>query len=121
MRSVLFIFFFVQLVPWVTIKAQQRDSVAIYGVLDTVQVIRERIRHANEASAGARVTHIDPAVMQANRTRSLAELLSENSTIYIKSIGRRSAFNGFVSWRECLTDASELEWNQYHTTDVRDI
>ena len=38
--------------------AQSRDSITLYGTLDTVQVIRQRIQHANEANAGARVTHI---------------------------------------------------------------
>lgn len=114
MRRVLFIFFFVQLVPWVTIKAQQRDSVAIYGVLDTVQVIRERIRHANEASAGARVTHIDLAVMQANRTRSLAELLSENSTIYIKSIGVGALST--ASFRGASASQTRVNWNGINIT-----
>ena len=55
--------------------AQSRDSITLYGTLDTVQVIRQRIQHANEANAGARVTHISPAILQANKTRSLAELL----------------------------------------------
>ena len=36
--------------------AQSRDSITLYGTLDTVQVIRQRIQHANEANAGARVT-----------------------------------------------------------------
>ena len=41
--------------------AQSRDSITLYGTLDTVQVIRQRIQHANEANAGARVTHISVA------------------------------------------------------------
>ena len=31
--------------------AQSRDSITLYGTLDTVQVIRQRIQHANEANA----------------------------------------------------------------------
>ena len=70
--------------------AQSRDSIVsitLYGTLDTVQVIRQRIQHANEANAGARVTHIPPAILQANKTRSLAELLTDHTSIYIKSLG----------------------------------
>lgn len=67
--------------------AQSRDSITLYGTLDTVQVIRQRIQHANEANAGARVTHISPAILQANKTRSLAELLTDHTSIYIKSLG----------------------------------
>ena len=37
----------------VSVEAQSKDPVAMYGVIDTVQVVSQRIRHANEASAGA--------------------------------------------------------------------
>ena len=33
-------------------EAQKKDPVAMYGVIDTVQVVSQRIRHANEANAG---------------------------------------------------------------------
>ncbi|MFR4036547.1 MAG: hypothetical protein ACLTZT_01355 [Butyricimonas faecalis] len=45
----------------------------MYGIIDTVQVVSQRIRHANEAN-GAKVSRIDPRIMQENKTRSLAEL-----------------------------------------------
>ena len=82
--------------------AQSRDSITLYGTLDTVQVIRQRIQHANEANAGARVTHISPAILQANKTRSLAELLTDH-TFYILNTtlsSRRSILStitGYVS------------------------
>ena len=83
--------------------AQSRDSITLYGTLDTVQVIRQRIQHANEANAGARVTHISPAILQANKTRSLAELLTDHTSIYIKSLG---------------TNTGKLERDQYHTSFI---
>lgn len=86
----------------------------MHGMLDTVQVIRERIHHANEASIGARVTRIDPAVMQANRTRSLAELLSENSTIYIKSIGVGALST--ASFRGASPAQTRVNWNGINIT-----
>ena len=69
------------------VSAQGRDSIAMYGVLDTVQVVRRRIQHANEANAGARVSRIDPEIIQANKTRSMAELLTDYTSVYIKSLG----------------------------------
>ena len=60
-------------------KAQHKDSIAMYGVIDTVQVVSQRIQHANEANAGAKVSRIDPQIMRENKTRSLAELLTEHT------------------------------------------
>ena len=40
----------------------------MYGVIDTVQVVSQRVRHANEANAGAKVSRIDPEIMRANKT-----------------------------------------------------
>ena len=39
-------------------KAQHKDSIAMYGVIDTVQVVSQRIQHANEANAGAKVSRM---------------------------------------------------------------
>lgn len=67
--------------------AQIQDSIAMYGEIETVEVVRQRIQHANEANAGARITHLDPKLLQANKTRSLARLLTDYTSIYIKSLG----------------------------------
>ena len=83
-------------------EAQKKDPVAMYGVIDTVQVVSQRVRHANEANAGAKVSRIDPEIMRANKTRSLAELLTDYTAIYIKSLG---IFPGCQSF----TDPGELE------------
>ena len=67
--------------------AQKKDTIA-YGLnLDEVQIVARRIRHANEANAGAKVTHLEPELLQINKTRSFSELLTENSATYIKSLG----------------------------------
>ena len=84
--------------------AQSRDSITLYGTLDTVQVIRQRIQHANEANAGARVTHISPAILQANKTRSLAEL--------------RSIIDSFFPWNKRFPNTGKLERDQYHTSFI---
>lgn len=66
------------------VEAQKKDPVAMYGVIDTVQVVSQRVRHANEANAGAKVSRIDPEIMRANKTRSLAELLTDYTAIILK-------------------------------------
>ena len=91
--------------------AQSRDSITLYGTLDTVQVIRQRIQHANEANAGARVTHISPAILQANKTRSLAELLTDHTSIYI-------IIDSFFPWNQRFPNTGKLERDQYHTSFI---
>ena len=94
--------------------AQSRDSITLYGTLDTVQVIRQRIQHANEANAGARVTHISPAVLQANKTRSLAELLTDHTSIYIKSLGTGALST--ASFRGTSASQTRVNWNGINIT-----
>lgn len=57
------------------VDAQKKDPVAMYGVIDTVQVVSQRVRHANEANAGAKVSRIDPEIMRANKTRSVGGIV----------------------------------------------
>ena len=99
--------------------AQKKDTIA-YGLnLDEVQIVARRIRHANEANAGAKVTHLEPELLQINKTRSFSELLTENSATYIKSLGtveevlRKPGSTGMESTSrrrcpECLTFRSSL-------------
>ena len=94
--------------------AQSRDSITLYGTLDTVQVIRQRIQHANEANAGARVTHISPAILQANKTRSLAELLTDHTSIYIKSLGTGALST--ASFRGTSASQTRVNWNGINIT-----
>ena len=95
-------------------RAQSRDSIAMRGVLDTVQVVSQRIEHANEASAGARVTRIDPEIMHANRTRSLAELLTDYTAIYIKSLGMGALST--ASFRGASASQTRVNWNGINIT-----
>ena len=94
--------------------AQKRDSVAMYGVLDTVQVVRQRIRHANEANAGARVSRIDPEIIQANKTRSMAELLTDYPSVYIKSLGMGALST--ASFRGAGASQTRVNWNGINIT-----
>ena len=98
--------------------AQSRDSITLYGTLDTVQVIRQRIQHANEANAGARVTHISPAILQANKTRSLAELLTDHTSIYIKSLGTGALSTASFRGTSASQTPGKLERDQYHTSFI---
>ena len=95
-------------------RAQEHDSVAMRGVLDTVQVVSQRIRHANEANAGARVSRIDPGIISANKTRSLAELLTDHTSIYIKSLGVGALST--ASFRGASPSQTRVNWNGINIT-----
>ena len=89
--------------------AQTQDSIAMYGEIETVEVVRQRIQHANEANAGARITHLDPKLLQANKTRSLAELFADkeeyNSVDLEKIIsGTVSAYKSMKTYDRYLGD-----------------
>ena len=95
-------------------EAQKKDPVAMYGVIDTVQVVSQRVRHANEASAGAKVSRIDPEIMRANKTRSLAELLTDYTAIYIKSLGMGALST--ASFRGASPSQTRVNWNGINIT-----
>lgn len=95
-------------------SAQSRDTVAMHGELDTVQVVSQRIQHANEASTGAKVSRIDPEIMQANKTRSLAELLTDYTAIYIKTTGMGALST--ASFRGASPSQTRVNWNGINIT-----
>ena len=86
-------------------EAQKKDPVAMYGVIDTVQVVSQRVRHANEANAGAKVSRIDPEIMRANKTGVINGL---HGYLYQK-FGNGSLVNGIFPGSQSFTDPGELE------------
>ena len=96
------------------VEAQKKDPVAMYGVIDTVQVVSQRVRHANEANAGAKVSRIDPEIMRANKTRSLAELLTDYTAIYVKSLGMGALST--ASFRGASPSQTRVNWNGINIT-----
>ena len=94
--------------------AQKKDTIA-YGLnLDEVQIVARRIRHANEANAGAKVTHLEPELLQINKTRSFSELLTENSATYIKSLGTGALST--ASFRGGSAAQTRVNWNGINIT-----
>ena len=94
--------------------AQIQDSIAMYGEIETVEVVRQRIQHTNEANAGARITHLDPKLLQANKTRSLAALLTDYTSIYIKSLGLGALST--ASFRGASPAQTRVNWNGINIT-----
>ena len=97
--------------------AQSRDSITLYGTLDTVQVIRQRIQHANEANAGARVTHISPAI--TSQQNPLAGRTPDRPYLYLhQESGNRSIIDSFFPWNQRFPNTGKLERDQYHTSFI---
>lgn len=113
-RSILIVYLYLLLCPGTKTLAQNGDTVAMYGVMETVEVVSRRIRHANEANAGARVTHLSPGILQANKTRSLAELLTDYTSVYIKSLGTGALST--ASFRGASPAQTKVNWNGINIT-----
>lgn len=99
---------------WSGAQAAPADTIVYDNRLDTIQVVARRIRHVNEANAGARVTTIDPELLLANRTRSLSELLADNSAVYIKSLGTGALAT--ASFRGGSAAQTRVNWNGINIT-----
>ena len=96
------------------LSAQQQDTVAMKLTLEMVSVVGQRILHANEANAGAKITRINPEILQINRTRSLAELLTDYSAVYIKSLGMGALST--ASFRGASAAQTRVNWNGINIT-----
>jgi len=95
--------------------AQNEGSVRGYS-LDSV-VVRERVRNKiDEVTVGTRVSLINSTVLQGTQTKSLAELLSDNSMIYIKSLGQGALATS--SFRGTSSGHTQVNWNGININPV---
>lgn len=94
--------------------AQKKDSIAYSLELQEVEVVARRIQHANDANAGSKVMHLDPEVLKVNKTRTLSELLTENSATYIKSMGTGALST--ASFRGGSASQTRVNWNGINIT-----
>lgn len=81
-----------------------KDTIKIKSI--SVKTVRER---KAESNIGSRTSTISNAVLQATQTQSLAELLSENSLVYIKSQGLGAMAT--VSLRGTSSNHTQVNWN----------
>lgn len=96
--------------------AQERRAVSLDYALDTVFVVEKAIQPSKEVNAGARVTALPPEILEANRSRTLAELLAENSVIHIKSMGVGALST--ASFRGSSNSQTQVNWNGLNITPV---
>ncbi|MDY5353113.1 MAG: TonB-dependent receptor plug domain-containing protein [Bacteroides pyogenes] len=94
--------------------AQTVDSIAMYGQIDTVEIVAQRIRHMDETNAGAKIVSINSKTLQANKTRSLAEILTDHTPVYIKSTGTGALAT--ASFRGGSASQTRVNWNGINIT-----
>lgn len=98
--------------------AQSRDSITLYGTLDTVQVIRQRIQHANEANAGARGNPYFSSRFTSQQN-PLAGRTPDRPYLYLhQESGNRSVIDSFFPWNQRFPNTGKLERDQYHTSFI---
>src|SRR3712207_2725245 len=86
----------------------------MYGQIDTVEIVAQRIRHMDETNAGAKIMSINSKTLQANKTRSLAEILTDHTPVYIKSTGTGAL--GTASFRGGSASQTRVNWNGINIT-----
>lgn len=107
--------FFMLLIFFNRSFAQNEGTVRGYS-LDSV-VVRERVRNKiDEVTVGTRISLINTTVLQGNQTKSLAELLSDNSMVYIKSLGQGALSTS--SFRGTSSGHTQVNWNGININPV---
>ena len=92
-----------------------RDTSLPDVTLDSVTVTARRAG-GDDVNVGARVSSIGQTVLEGNRTRSLSELLSDNTTVYIKTMGQ-GAFS-VASFRGTTSSQTQVNWNGININPV---
>lgn len=90
------------------LSAQQSDSLWQLQV-DTVVVRERQHKRTSDVSVATRSTTFGMDVLESNRTRSLSELLSENSSVAIKSLGQGALST--ASFRGTASSHTKVNWN----------
>ncbi len=107
--------FFLLLIFFNRSFAQNEGTVRGYS-LDSV-VVKEKMRNKiDEVTVGTRVSLISSAVLQGTQTKSLAELLSDNSMVYIKSLGQGALATS--SFRGTSSSHTQVNWNGININPV---
>ena len=97
--------------------AQSRDSITLYGTLDTVQVIRQRITRQR----GKRRSPGNPYFPShfTSQQNPLAGRTPDRPYLYLhQESGNRSIIDSFFPWNQRFPNTGKLERDQYHTSFI---
>ncbi|MFI3262481.1 MAG: TonB-dependent receptor [Rikenellaceae bacterium] len=85
-------------------KTQLADTVLS---VDEARISKQR--KIEKASVGSKVTEIEQTIIEQNQTKSLSELLNDNSVINIKSLGQGATAT--ASFRGTSSNHTQVLWN----------
>lgn len=97
-----------------TIYAQ--DWIKGVTTLDTLFVVEKKITQNSEINVGAKIEQIPLPLLEINTSRSLAELLAENTSISVKSMGLGALAT--ASFRGASAAQTRVNWNGVNITPV---
>lgn len=115
-KNRLILYVFLVVLPITGLIAQEKGAVSLDYALDTVFVVEKAIQQSRDVNAGARISNISPEILEANRSRTLAELLAEHSVIHIKSMGVGALST--ASFRGSSNSQTQVNWNGLNITPV---
>lgn len=87
---------------------QKNDSIKAHQ-LDSITIWERGLQKSREATIGTRLSTISRSTLESNKSRSLSELLSDNSTVYIKSLGQGATAT--ASFRGTAPSHTKVNWN----------
>lgn len=87
---------------------QKNDSIKAHQ-LDSVTIWEGGPKKSRDVTIGTRVSTISRSTLESNRSHSLSELLSNNSTVYIKSLGQGAMAT--ASFRGTAPSHTKVNWN----------
>lgn len=90
-------------------QGQTTGNELLHFQLDTVTVKGKYQSRPEEANIGIRVSTLKAGVLESNRTKSLSELLSDNTLVYIKSFGQGALATS--SFRGTAPNHTQVNWN----------
>lgn len=87
----------------------QKQKIAREYRMDSLLVTGKRAERSREVSVGTRISTLSGKVMEENKTKSLSELLSDNSMTYIKGLGQGAMATS--SFRGTSSSHTQVNWN----------
>lgn len=92
-------------------SARSQENMTKEGLkIDTLYIkAKKTLKPTQEVNIGVRVSKIDSLVLKQNKTTSLAEVLADNSTVYIKSLGQGAMSTS--SFRGTSASHTQVLWN----------
>lgn len=96
--------------------APKSERVAYNLSLDTLFVYEKFITKTKDINVGAKVTTLRPELLEVFQSRSLAELLADNTSIHIKSMGVGALAT--ASFRGASASQTRVNWNGVNITPV---